>query len=192
MYFLNIKQLVSSEAMEAYYQRLSLYYRFRVKKKHMKKILDKKKSMFNKERNWPFAKIFLVTYEKYREPVLYIIFGCMTFALSNILYILLSKVVNLNILFANIISWTFGVFFSFFTTKKWVFKSVFKNIKELFGKIGSFFITRIMALLLQEVLLYFFVIQLKCDDFFVKICTDIIVIALNYVTSKFYIFTVEK
>ena len=58
---------------------------------------------------------------KYREIILYFIFGFLTFLISVATYTFCSRVLLLNELIANVVSWVIAVLFAFFTNRKWVF-----------------------------------------------------------------------
>ena len=51
---------------------------------------------------------------------------------------------------------------------------------------------RVFSLLLEEAILYIFVNRLEMDKLIIKLIANIIVIVLNYVLSKFIIFTDKK
>ena len=82
------------------------------------------------------------------------------------------------------LSWIFAVFFAYFTNKKYVFECNRKDKKEII----KFFLSRIGTLLLDMVIMYIFVSQLKFNDKVMKIISQVCVIVLNYVLSKFIVF----
>lgn len=127
-------------------------------------------------------------YKKYREGLLYLFFGGITVALSVTIFVLMNVVIKIDVLIANIISWSSGVVFSFFVTRRWVFRSKEKGFRATVVQMGQFGSARLATLLLQELLLYIFVTQLGYRSMVVKICTEVINIILNYLVSKFLIF----
>lgn len=131
---------------------------------------------------------FYPVYGKYKEALLYLFFGGLTFFLAIGIFVLLEQLTSLDVLLTNIISWLSGVTFSFFTTKKWVFRVQSSGIKALIQQMTSFYTARLMTLILQELLLYIFISMLGCSSILVKICTEVINIILNYLVSKFIIF----
>ena len=131
-------------------------------------------------------------YQKHREILLYLFFGGLTFFLVIVVYAVLFHVFHVDVLIANVISWITGVTFSFFTTRKWVFRSHTEGTEEFLKQIGSFYLARIITLLLQELLIFVFVKKLNFNSDWVKIWTEVINIILNYLVSKWIIFRKTK
>ena len=133
-------------------------------------------------------------YKNHKEAVLYIVCGGFTTLISWASYALfVSAGLELNI--SNILSWVCGVLFAFVVNKWIVFecKSVEKItiLKELGGFIGSRIATGILAFVLFPVLLYIGLDQsiMGFDGMVARIITSIIEIALNWVLSKYFVFT---
>ncbi len=135
-----------------------------------------------------FKPVFQV-YKKYKEVLLYLFFGGLTFFLAIAVFIFLNPGAGVDPLTANIISWICGVTFSFFTTRKWVFKHETSGISRFVLQMAEFYLARTGTLLLQEVLIFIFVWILSVNSVLVKVCTEIINIVLNYIVSKWIIFT---
>lgn len=124
-------------------------------------------------------------YKKYEEIINYLIFGVLTTLVSIISYFIFSKIFGINYLISNIISWILSVLFAFITNKIYVFKSKENKIlKELI----SFFSSRIFTFIVDMVMMYVLVSVLKLDDMLVKIIVQFVVIVLNYVLSKLFVF----
>lgn len=133
-------------------------------------------------------------YKKYKEIINYLIFGVLT-TLVNIAvkYLLLFTILKadnpIELQIAIIISWTLAVLFAYFTNRSIVFESKNKNkIKEFI----NFIIARISTLLLEMLIMWFFVTFLKLDsNLWVIIFTLIsqaMVIVGNYILSKLFVF----
>lgn len=133
-------------------------------------------------------KMIISLYDKYREGILYLFFGGLTFFLAIGVYALFDTVLGVNELIANILSWVAGVTFAFFTNRIWVFRVKTGFGRAFFVQMGSFYMARVFTLLLQEMLLYLCISLLHYNSLLVKICTEIINIILNYVMSKLIIF----
>ncbi|MBE6149212.1 MAG: GtrA family protein [Firmicutes bacterium] len=127
-------------------------------------------------------------YKKYEEIINYLIFGVLTTIVSIITYFICSKIFNINYLISNIISWILSVLFAFITNKLYVFKSKNKNKNIIIKELISFFSSRIFTFLIDMGLMYILVSILKVDDMLSKLVTQIIVIVLNYILSKLYVF----
>lgn len=133
-------------------------------------------------------------FEKYREIIMYLIFGVLTTLVSLISYSLLIKFLPLSITAASAISWVIAVSFAFVTNKQFVFKSRSREKKTVLKELVSFFAARgisgIVEIFLPEIL---FKIGLSFSLFGVKglvskIIVNVIVIILNYIFSKLWVF----
>lgn len=125
---------------------------------------------------------------KYKEGLLYLFFGGLTFFLAIGVYVALNQVTKIGVLVANAVSWFAGITFSFFATRKWVFKIETSGLKLLFIQMIEFCVARIATFVLQEILLYIFIIMMRFDSILIKVCTEGINIMLNYLVSKFWVF----
>ncbi len=89
---------------------------------------------------------------------------------------------------ANFIAWVVGVVFAFVTNKLWVFdsKSWAPSVagKEFTGFMGA----RIFSFVVETISLFVLVTLLSVNDFVAKIIVGIVVVILNYIFSKAFIF----
>jgi len=127
-------------------------------------------------------------YKKYEEIILYLIFGVLTTVVSLLSYFIFSKLFNINYLISNIISWILSVLFAFITNKLYVFKSNDKTNNKILKEIISFFSSRIFTFLIDMLMMYILVGLLKFNDMIIKIIVQFIVIVLNYILSKLFVF----
>ncbi len=133
-------------------------------------------------------------YKKYREIILYLIFGVLTTVVSLVVkYALLFTVLKASNAFelqvAVIVSWVAAVLFAYFTNRKFVFESKTTNkLKEFI----NFIVARIATLLLDMFIMWFFVTLLKLNsDLYVVIFTlisQVLIIVGNYFLSKLFVF----
>ena len=125
---------------------------------------------------------------KHKEVILYLIFGVSTTIISILIYALCTRLFKMGYYSSNILSWIGSVTFAFFTNRKIVFSSdantFTKKIKEFF----LFYISRLATLIFESIVLYLGITLLQINDLIVKIIANIIVIILNYILSKFFIF----
>lgn len=126
--------------------------------------------------------------KKYRVIILYLVFGVLTTLINIATYTFLTKVFNINYLISNIIAWILSVIFAYITNKLYVFES--KSFKKsiLLKEILSFFAARLFSLGVDMSFMYITIGLLKYNDILMKVLSNIIVIILNYVFSKFIIF----
>ncbi len=132
--------------------------------------------------------------DKYREGIMYLIFGVATTVVNFALYTVLVKLLEADMTLSNGLSWVCAVIFAFVTNKIFVFQSksmgAFLFIKEMTAFFGSRIITGIVEIILPT-LLYkigvdFDIFGIK--GFSAKVTVSVIVIILNYVFSKFLVF----
>ena len=127
-------------------------------------------------------------YRKYRQVLLYCVFGFLTFLVSVGTYAFCMRALGINELIANAISWVFAVLFAFFTNRRWVFDGESEGAKGLWAQMASFFGGRLFTLAVEEAILAVFVTWLRFDGVIVKVVAQVVVIVLNYFISKFWVF----
>lgn len=131
-------------------------------------------------------------WKKYREIILYLIFGIVTTLLNIVVYYICAHPLDMEVLSATVIAWILSVIFAYVTNKMWVFESRDIKWKVIVREIGFFFLARIATGFLDVSLMYVFVELLKWNDMFVKVGSNILVIVLNYVANKLLIFKREE
>lgn len=114
--------------------------------------------------------------------------GVLTTLVSIGTYGLFAKIIGINYLISNIISWIVSVAFAYITNKIFVFKNKEKEKKQVFIQIYQFVKYRLFSLIIDILLMYAFVELVKIDDMISKIIVQVIVIVLNYVFSKIFVF----
>lgn len=127
-------------------------------------------------------------YLKHEEMINYLIAGGLTTFISIFSYYLLRFIIN-DYYINTALSWIIAVTFAFIVNKVYVFKS--KNENKLLEYI-KFICSRIATLLIELLLMYIFAKLLKINDMIVKIFIQVIVIVLNYILSKLYVFKKEN
>lgn len=129
-------------------------------------------------------------YEKYKEIILYIVFGVLTTIVSLGSFYIFATVLKIDVLVANIMSWICAVLFAYFTNSKWVFAkdTEKKNIKVRLREMALFFSGRLATLGIEEVILLVFVTLLHYNEMIVKTAAQVIVLISNYVISKLVVF----
>lgn len=133
-------------------------------------------------------------YLKYKEIINYLIFGILTTVVSlGSYYILVLTVLDatnpLQLQIANIIAWITCVTFAYITNKLYVFKP---TNKLLYKEIIEFYCSRLVSLFIDMGLMYVLVSTLNFNDKIVKIIIQIIIIIVNYLISKLFVFKKEK
>lgn len=156
-----------------------------------------------------------------KEIVLYIIFGVLTTLVNFLVYTPLTKTLGADrpisvfglftlpwYQIANVIAWVAAVLFAFFTNKFFVFESKSFQPKDVFPELFSFAGARVLTLLIENGIMYLFIDLIHADkwgivvwgaglfgqngDFAIKAGAEVIVIILNYIFSKLFIFKKKK
>lgn len=157
-------------------------------------------------------------YEKHKAIVLYFAFGVGTTLISLGSYYILRKAfpdaasaprwlswifkitamfnVESNTVLPVLGSWLLANLFSFFTNRVYVFNSQAHNIGRFLFEMAKFFASRI-ATLLVDLLIMFLLVDLPglhggLYEFCAKIFSNIIVLILNFILSKIFVFRKKK
>ena len=131
-------------------------------------------------------------YSNYKEIVNYLIIGVLTTVVSLVSFYLIRIFVFTNdsqfdIQFANIISWILAVLFAFVTNKKYVFESKSTGYQK-FVEMIKFYVSRLTTLGVEMFVMWLLTSPLKVDDMISKIIVQFIIVILNYVFSKIFVF----
>ncbi len=145
-------------------------------------------------------------FNKYKEVILYVVFGVLTTLVNFIAFWLFTKICGEKLyLLNNAIAWIISVIFAYITNKLFVFESKSFNFKVLMKEISSFVVARLFSFGVEEVGIWLFVDILNFGersvtifDFTItgqmvaKILLAVIVVIMNYFFSKFIIFAKKK
>lgn len=135
----------------------------------------------------------------HRELLLYLIFGGLTtvvdWAVSFLLYAVWGDAIDRTVLLvhvANVLAWAAAVLFAFFTNRLWVFRSEKRGFLPILGELLSFAAGRVMTLLLQELIFAVFFDWLGFNEYVIKLVAAVLVVVLNYIISKLFVFRKKK
>ncbi len=126
--------------------------------------------------------------KKYRELILYVVFGGMTTLVSLASYWLLTDVCQLHYMVSNVLSWVISVTFAYITNRIWVFESRAVTAAAVLREIVSFFACRVSSGLMETAMMFLGVDMLHMNDKAVKLIANVFVIIANYVLSKVIVF----
>ena len=132
-------------------------------------------------------------FQKYREQIMYLIFGGLTTIINWLVYVLLVAV-GQDIEVTNVIAWLVAVLFAYVANRAFVFQCKATNKKEVFKEFVRFFGSRVATGIVEIVgfpVLYRIGLNqelLGIDGFLAKITVSVAVIILNYVCSKVIVF----
>lgn len=122
-----------------------------------------------------------------KETIVYVIFGVLTTAVNYLVFWLCKSKLGIGTLVANIIAFIVAVIFAFITNKIFVFESRSFELKVLLYEFSTFAAARILSFLFEEGFLAL-TTHLGFNDYIAKAFISIVVIILNYIASKLFIF----
>lgn len=160
---------------------------------------EEKKDIFDKIMSWGFLKIFEPFYKKNKEMLLYLFFGVLTTAvsfvtagLSKILLEGLGSSKDVVSTVSTVISWICAVTFAYVTNRIWVFDSNAKGLKNIAAEAASFYGGRLFTLFVEMLMMWVGYSLMQINYWVTKIAANIIVLILNYVISKLFVFKKNK
>ncbi len=123
-----------------------------------------------------------------RETMLYLLFGVLTTVVNIGVCGLLGDYLNWNIYAANTIAWILAVLFAFITNKLFVFNSRSTNRRVLLKESVLFLVARLISLGADMLIIWLLATLCGLNLWVVKIISNLVVIILNYIFSKGFIF----
>lgn len=122
-----------------------------------------------------------------REIISYAIFGVLTTLVNLISYEGLYRL-GLSNLTANWMAWVIAVTFAYIVNKWSVFRSRSRSVKAELIKMGKFYGARLVTLGVEQLGMWIFIEKLGFYRWIIKGGLAVIVIILNYILSKLYVF----
>ena len=131
-------------------------------------------------------------YFKYKEVILYLVFGGLTTLVNIVSYAVFVRIINMGTVAGTSGAWLVSVIFAYITNKMFVFESKTDTFDLLVKECVSFFGCRLTTGFLDVAIMYFSVDLLHFNDIVMKIISNVLVVILNYIFSKLFIFKKEK
>ena len=122
----------------------------------------------------------------------YLFFGGLTTLVSFGIYFSLYNYAAFSAAWSNVIAWIGAVLFAFLTNKPFVFQSRDWSASVVFPELGKFVGSRLFSGLLETAILALTVDVLHFHNLTMKIVASVIVVVLNYVSSKLIVFRNKK
>lgn len=122
----------------------------------------------------------------------YIFFGGLATLVNLGTYYFLRGLFEIGVTVANIISVGAAILFAFFTNSKFVFDSQADSFKEHFREFVKFVSARLSTMVIEVGGVWLMADVLRINDYVGKFIIQFIVLALNYIFSKFLVFTKKK
>ena len=126
---------------------------------------------------------------EFKQLVLYGIFGVLTTIINIVVYWLCTRMLFIPVVPSTVIAWLVAVFFAYYTNRTYVFHSTSSNVMK---EAMEFFFARLATGLMDIAIMFVFVDLLGLYDFAVKAVSNVLVIIINYIASKFFIFKGDK
>lgn len=125
---------------------------------------------------------------KYKELILYVFFGGLTTLVNWGGYWLLADLFHVPYLWATAIAQIVSILFAYVTNRIWVFESKAKGAAAVFWEMVRFFGCRGASFVLDLLCMRVGVGALHINDKVMKLLSNVIVIIVNYVFSKVFVF----
>ncbi|MBE6802277.1 MAG: GtrA family protein [Ruminococcaceae bacterium] len=130
---------------------------------------------------------------KYKEFVLYALFGVLTTIANAGAFLLMSEILGEEYAAVNnTVAWFVGVAVAFVTNKIWVFESKSKKVLTVVKEALEFTLARLLSYVFETVGLVVAIDLFSCDTKWgqlgIKLVLSIVVVIMNYVSSKLIIF----
>jgi putative flippase GtrA len=142
-------------------------------------------------------------YKKYRELINYAIFGGATTVVNMVAYYFLMLIpffstdigitirgekYKIGYLIANAIAFVVAVIFSYIMNRQFVFGNKVTSAKAVIRQFFSFFITRLLSFVIEEILLFSLVEHIGVSEYIAKWPVAVFVVVINYAFGKLLVF----
>lgn len=125
------------------------------------------------------------------DVIRYVFFGGCTTLVNLVCFFVLRKCrVELNI--ANLISIVTAILFAYVVNSRYVFQDKCETFKDHIRPFCKFISARLVTMVIEVGGVWLLVEVCKMNDMAGKFITQFIVLALNYIFSKFFVFTTGK
>jgi putative flippase GtrA len=122
------------------------------------------------------------------ETISYLIVGVITTIISISVFGLCHRKLRMHTIPSNVLSWIIAVAFSFFANKIFVFQSASWVFSVVLKEAVSFVSARLLTLGFDVVFVYITVDKLHWNDLISKTASNVVVMIVNYIASKLFIF----
>lgn len=123
---------------------------------------------------------------KYKELLLYLFFGVMTTLVNFIVYFVCRSLFSIEYQVSIVLAWLLSVLFAFYTNKYFVFQE--KQPKNKWIEMFRFYSSRVATLGIELILMLLLIDYLNVSEVFSKVFVQIVIIVLNYILSKLFVF----
>ena len=125
---------------------------------------------------------------RYRDVIVYLVFGVLTTAVNYIVYLPCYNVLGLSGSASNAIAWVAAVAFAYLTNKPFVFQSRDWSARTVIPELTKFVGCRVGSGVLETAIIFLTVDWLGWNGNVMKLLTSVLVVVLNYIGSKLLVF----
>ena len=145
---------------------------------------------------------------KYKSVLLYLVFGALTTLINIVAFAVLRYLgldeafyrgvlegnglgtlfTRFDFLLSNTIAWILSVAFAYVTNRTWVFESRATGLGSVAREAGLFVFYRLVSLLADTAMMFAMLNFTPLPELVAKVLSNVVVIVLNYVFSKWIIF----
>ena len=125
---------------------------------------------------------------RYRDVIVYLVFGVLTTAVNYLVYLPCYNVLGLSGSISNAIAWGAAVAFAYLTNKPFVFQSHDWSAKTVIPELTKFVGCRLGSGVLETAIIFLTVDWLGWNGNVMKLLTSVLVVVLNYFGSKLLVF----
>ena len=125
---------------------------------------------------------------KYWEVLIYLVFGVLTTVVNYVIYLPVYNILSLSAALSNAIAWVGAVAFAYLTNKPFVFKSHDWSLKTVVPELTKFVGCRVASGAAETLILLVTVDIFHFNGNIWKLFTSVIVVVLNYIGSKLFVF----
>lgn len=126
--------------------------------------------------------------QRNKEIFNYLFFGVLTTIVNIGTFYLLDRVLGLQYLWANALSIILSILFAYVTNKVFVFNSKTDTLRAIMNEFIMFVSFRLLSGAIDMVSMWLLVDIVAIDTIGAKLVTQFIVVVLNYIFSKFFVF----
>ena len=126
--------------------------------------------------------------EKHWDVLSYLFFGVLTTAVNYVVYLPCYNVLGLSGSVSNAIAWAAAVVFAYVTNKPFVFRSLDWSAKTVIPELTRFVGCRVGSGALETAIIFLMVDVLLWNGNVMKLATSVLVVVLNYISSKLLVF----
>lgn len=131
-------------------------------------------------------------WKRWKQIFLYLFFGGVTTVVNIVAFFISYELLGINSIISTVLAWIAAVAVAYITNKIFVFESITATLRELIREITAFLSCRLVSLGADVFIMWLFNEILGYNAVLVKILANFIVVVMNYIFSKLFIFKGEK